>query len=70
MVNNYFLHKNPRKGNNFFADTQIKSFGSMILFEKGAYLVQGYHKSKIKNETILTTPYTILHKIFANMQYF
>ena len=49
---------------------QIKSFGSMILFEKGAYLVQGYHKSKIKNETILTTPYTILHKIFAYMQYF
>lgn len=70
MVNNYFLHKNPRKGNNFFAHMQIKSFGSMILFEKGAYLVQGYHKSKIKNETILTTPYTILHKIFANMQYF
>ncbi len=56
MVNNYFLHKNPRKGNIFFAYLQIKSFGSMILFEKGDYLVQGYHKSKIKNETILTTP--------------
>ena len=24
MVNNYFLHKNPRKGNNFFAYMQIK----------------------------------------------
>ena len=70
MVNNYFLHKNPRKGNIFFAYLQIKSFGSMILFEKGDYLVQGYHKSKIKNETILTTPYTIIHEIFANMQYF
>lgn len=24
MVNNYFSHKNPRKGNNFFAYMQIK----------------------------------------------
>ena len=31
MVNNYFLHKNPRKGNIFFAYMQIKSFSSMIL---------------------------------------
>jgi len=31
MVNNYFLHKNLRKGNNFFAYMQIKSFSSMIL---------------------------------------
>ena len=39
MVNNYFSHKNPRKGNNFFAYMQIKV---RILIEISSFLANPY----------------------------